>query len=191
MSGVEVTFNGIPVPEPHLCTLKITNNGRVPILPSDYTRVINVNFLPCSHSAHSRAQPNVLAFDLVEQSPKNLGANVNLLNGKLYVEATLLNPSNSFTVRVLLDHDFNHEKLDIDTRIVGIDEVKPPGEPWPNSWWVQGFMLIGSMILFVGVLAYYVNAPSLSLLSAIVLFTSIAASITYLTGTSKKRVRRG
>lgn len=191
MSGLEVTYSGAPVPEPHLCTFKITNSGRVPVQPAEYTRSINVNFLPCSHSAHSHAQPNVLAFDLVEENPKNLGARVNLLNGRLSVDPTLLNPSNSLTVRVLLDQDFDHDKLEIDTRIVGIDEVKPPGEPWTNSSWAQISILAGGVVLF-GLLATFFTAysgtsQSVSILSATLIFVSVAAIISYLTNSTGRR----
>jgi hypothetical protein len=142
MPGLQVTFNGSPVAEPYLCTFKIGNTGRVPIVEREFSRGFAVNFNPCSHATHSRTQPTVLAYELVDQNPRNLSPQITLLMGRLTISPMLLNPADSFSVRVLLDNCFDHNKLDIDARIAGISEIKPPSEPWVRSPLVRALMVL-------------------------------------------------
>jgi hypothetical protein len=189
MPGLEVTFNGSAVAEPYLCTFKITNTGRVPIVEREFSRSISVNFSPCSHPNHSHTQPSVLAYDLLEQSPKNLAPRITLLMGRLSIDPMLLNPSETFSVRVLLDHCFDHDKLDIDSRIVGISEVKPPPEPrvGPVQWRLLALLLLG---IYAVVIVDFYTASSLTIavpIIAVLVTAAYAAAIAE--SSSRKRSR--
>jgi len=192
MPGLQVTFNGSPVGEPFLCTFKVANTGRVPIVEREFSRGIAVNFSPCSHSAHSHSQPTVLAYELVEQNPKNLSPRIMLLSGRLTIDPMLLNPSDWFSVRVLLDHCFDHDKLDIDTRIVGITEVKPPGEPWVRSPVARTLMALSIMTVFSIVVLYSLTggSPAQSTVASVALIITLTAVVIALDSSSKGRTRK-
>jgi hypothetical protein len=189
MPGLEVTFNGSAVAEPYLCTFKITNSGRVPIIEREFSRTISVNFSPCSHPNHSHTQPSVLAYDLLEQNPKNLAPQITLLVGRLSIQPMLLNPSDTFSVRVLLDHCFDHDKLDIDTRIVGINEVKPPPEPRVGPSQVRWLVLLLLGVYGIVLAGIYSGSYLGSSVSIVVVLITAAYALTLVEGSSKKRRR--
>ncbi len=49
MPGLGVTYNTVPIPNPHLCTFLITKAGKPPITLRDYAAPISVSFRPCAH----------------------------------------------------------------------------------------------------------------------------------------------
>jgi len=175
MPGLQLPYNNSPIADPFLCTFKIANTGRVPIVEREFSRGFAVNFSPCSHSTHSHTQPTVLAYELVEQNPRNLSPLITLLMGRLTISPMLLNPADSFSLRVLLDNCFEHSNVDIDTRIAGIAEVKPPGEQWVRSPLVRGLMVLLVATVFPLTVVYSIISGGSSTQSTLLLVTLVVA----------------
>lgn len=147
MPGLEVTFNRQPIPNPHLCTFAIANTGTVSFQKTDFEREIVVSFIPCSHQAHTNVPPKIMAYELTDRDPENLSPPIILPgDGTIRIFPMLLNPTESFTLRVLLDECFRRDKINFDARIEGIKEIKPPPEPWLRS---SLFQIVMSMLLLV------------------------------------------
>ncbi len=112
-SKVQVTYAGKPVENVHLVTIRISNDGNVPISASNYER-------PLSFSFNDKA--TILSADITEVSPKSLKPLIGIESSKVILEPMLLNSGDTIQVSLLLaEHD---GKIESDARIEGVSEVK-------------------------------------------------------------------
>jgi len=150
MPGLQVTFKGIAIDNPHLCTFTIRNSGNVPIKKDDYEQPITVGFVPGAQ--HPRFPVRIVAFEPAGKDPESLRPSVTLSQeGTMIFEPMLLNPGDSVTLRVLLDQCFDRERVDVNARIVGVGRVTIETLPrFPMKSFVAGVGLtVAGMISFV------------------------------------------
>lgn len=137
MAGrVTVLFDGNPVKSMHIITMKIWNSGSVPILATDFVEPLS---LLVDSSAH------LLSADIVSATPINLRPVVKTEGSLATVQPLLLNPSDSFVVKLLVQ-DGDDYVVPVG-RIVGVrafDRVRDPNTFSER----QG--QIGLMLFFVG-----------------------------------------
>lgn len=89
--------------------------------------------------------PNpVLAFDIQETEPDDLRPQVSVsADGTLEIQSMLWNPGDSTSIRVLLDHCFDRDGVDVSTRIRGMKGIEYSRAPKDSP-----------VILFLGLALY-------------------------------------
>jgi len=108
---VQVLFDGKPVQDVYLVTLKFINSGDVPIVSADYVRPISLSF---GESAQ------ILTAEVVETDPVNLEASVKIEATRAVLEPVLLNGGDSITLKFLVS---GFDMIEFDGRIVGVKDV--------------------------------------------------------------------
>lgn len=135
------------MPNPHLCTFRIANTGRVPITASNFERPLEVTFMRCGHPDHQA--PKVLTHEVVEHKPEALNPYVGLREGKLLIAPLLLNRGDSMTIRVLTDQCFDRQ-VRVSGRIEGVERIEVPKIEKPNPKWILvGLLLMGVSVSLV------------------------------------------
>lgn len=101
----------------YLIIIRITNTGNAPITISDYHKPISIGF-------GNKAE--VLSFEILKQTPSNLGAVIKNIQSssaeyQVLVEPMLLNVNDSFTIKTLITR---FKYINFDVRIAGVKSIK-------------------------------------------------------------------
>lgn len=114
---VQILFDGTPVSDAHMMIMRVTNAGNVPIVPSDYLRPVKFGF---------GEMVQILSAEVMETSPHNIEASVEVDTGAVILTPVLLNGGDSITLKILLAQ--YEGKIDVDGRIVGVKHVQTARE---------------------------------------------------------------
>ena len=107
-----VKFKGEKVSDPYLTVIKITNTGETPIRSADFESPIKISL---------GNDINILSKNIVEKSPDSLLIKATISNKSLLIDPTLLNPSDSFTIKLITSN--NEPDIYVSARISGIKEI--------------------------------------------------------------------
>jgi hypothetical protein len=155
MPGLEVTHNGQPIPEAHLCTFKLSNTGRNDIAMDDFETgsPISVGFKGCPD--HPNQSSRVLAFNLEAIDPGDLQPRISITNdGKLEVQPMLWNSGDSLTIRALLHQCFDRGDVSIRARIKGVKNIQPPRIPKKSPVLI---LIFGTSLYVGGFVAFFLG----------------------------------
>ena len=111
-SKVQVLYNGKPISDAHMVTIKIWNTGYVPIIPNDYFEPIKLGF---------GASSEVLDVEILETTPPNIKVSINRGVENFSLEPFLLNSKEAVVVKVLLANFKGN--ITVEARIVGTQQV--------------------------------------------------------------------
>lgn len=113
-SELQISYQGKPVKDLHLVTIKFINSGNTEIRPEDYVRQISLSF-----GEHS----GILGNKLIEQEPSNLDVNISHDKSKeiLLINPVLLNKKDFFTVQVLVT---GFQGVNPNGRIAGVKRIR-------------------------------------------------------------------
>lgn len=121
--GVEISYRGTKVSSLHAVDVQFLNAGNEPIRREDFDAPVVLRF----------SGNLVTAPTLVAKSPTSLPVRLVASDPRsVKFEPLLLNPSDAFTIRVLLkDRPASSRPVSVDARISGIKEIRPelPAKP--------------------------------------------------------------
>jgi hypothetical protein len=111
-SKLQITFGSRNIQDLYLIIVRFSNSGNTPIIPSDFYRPIEINFGKSSE---------ILSVEILEQSPKKLGAVTSHTSESIEVSPLLLNKGDFFEVKVLVTE---FQDIFIDGRIAGVKSIE-------------------------------------------------------------------
>lgn len=114
---LEIYYEAKPIQQLYLIIIKIINTGNTPITLSDYHKPISIGF-------GNKAE--VLSFEVLKQTPSNLGAVIKNIQPssveyQVLVEPMLLNVNDSFTIKTLIT---KFKSINFDVRIAGVKSIR-------------------------------------------------------------------
>lgn len=110
---IQILYDGTPVNNVRLFTLKLINNGKQAIDEKDFKK--NVEFI-FSDSA------KILSAEIITVSPENLRVKADFTENKLLIIPLLLNSKDFMKIKVIVSTD--EDGVSCDARILGIKAVK-------------------------------------------------------------------
>jgi hypothetical protein len=110
---IKISFDRKPVQNVYLLVMKFTNDGNVPILPSDFYENIKINF---------GEQTQILSGDVVEHYPETFEPLTVIEGISLSILPTLINSHDSFTIKFLLAQ-YTKDGPKVTGRIAGVKIV--------------------------------------------------------------------
>lgn len=133
-------FNDKPVKNAFLIILKIINSGKAPITADDQKRAITIDI----------GAEKILAAEIIETQPSDMGANISTSNLSIVLEPTLLNSNETVTIKSVVE-SFGG-KISASARIVGLKQITTI---MPNSEtkmrWLNKSALISGAAGIVGI----------------------------------------
>ena len=142
---VQILFEGQNVENVHLLVLKVINNGNIPIASSDFENALTFIF---------GKDGNILSAEIIDTSPKTLKPTFTANQNKLILNPTLLNSGDIITFKLLLTQ-YDGE-IEVDTRIIGVSEVKKATEQRTQSMYIS---VIGGVISIISIIALFSTFP--------------------------------
>lgn len=137
---LKFSFDDKPVKNAFLIILKIVNSGKVPITADDQKRAITIDI----------GAEKILAVEIIETQPADLGANISTNNSSIILEPTLLNSNETVTIKSVVE-SFSG-KVSASARIVGLKQITMI---MPNSEtkmrWLNKSVLISTVMGVVGI----------------------------------------
>lgn len=111
---LKISYQGKPVKDLYLITVKFVNSGNIEIRPEDYVRQISLNFGENSE---------ILGNKIIEQEPGNLDLKINHDRSQeaLLVDPILLNKRDFFTIQALVT---GFRSVDTNGRIAGVKKIR-------------------------------------------------------------------
>jgi hypothetical protein len=110
---LQILYKGAEVKNVHLLILKIINNGNQPILSNDFEKPLNLVF---SEDAE------ILSAKPVSVRPENLDVSITFEKNILALTPLLMNSEDFALIKLIISS--NSSQFKVDTRIVGVKEVK-------------------------------------------------------------------
>ncbi|MBP1737202.1 MAG: hypothetical protein H6Q60_1083 [Oscillospiraceae bacterium] len=108
---IEIFVDGKKVTKQHLKVIKFVNNGNEPIRIEDFDKPVKICFGENAEIYES----------MVTGKPKDLEVDITDFINYLEIKPLLLNPLDSFSVRVLVN---STDELNIEGRIAGVSQIK-------------------------------------------------------------------
>lgn len=176
---IKVTFRDKPINDLFLVLLKIKNTGNIPILEGDYTETLVVKFTK---------NARIFAAEVTAQNPTNLGAQHNLQFNPsvssqfITFHPFLLNPKDSFTLRILVS-DFSQPS--VEARIVGVRKIESEKEGYELENALFSVALSFSIVLFLGITPV-VNRIFDNLVNTVLVFFVIIFMLVFLLNKFRK-----
>ncbi len=156
LGQIQLTYNSVPVENPRLAVIRLTNSGNVPIATTDYERPISFAF---------GEGTTVLSSAITAASPDNLNVSAQNNGNIVVLQPVLLNPRDSLTLKLLVSG--KGSGLRADGRIHGVRRIHPSVE----RLWIDWVLLtVGILLAFIGLIitpkpestvARHVNIPGL------------------------------
>ena len=112
LQGIEISFEGKRLENPHLVILEITNDGSKPILANDFESPLEIRLASETHFLHSR---------ITEKIPKDIDTDLSIEKNRVSLKPSLLNPKD--TIRVTAITDGVAPIFEAKARVVGIPSV--------------------------------------------------------------------
>ncbi len=143
--SVTILYEYVPVKNVYLVILKISNNGNVPIKPSDF---IEPFYMLLSN------ETKILSFELIETVPKisyiSFDFEEKFNRRSFVIKPLLLNPGYSFTFKMLLSNPEGKLIITPYSSIVGVKDFQYPDKPiiYKYSWFFVP-MALGILSLFI------------------------------------------
>lgn len=128
--SLEISFNGKILENAKLVIVKVFNSGNSPIRSQDFEKNLNLMI--------DNASVSLIAAEVSETQPENLDVNISWINHSeedveksfLSVNPLLLNPKDSFELKLLVNQESNDGESDVTVipkaRIYGVKEIKQP-----------------------------------------------------------------
>ena len=136
---IKILFEGDSVKNVHLILLKISNNGNVSILPSEFLKNITISF---------DNSTRILSAEISEKKPHSIEAILTIDGTELIISPSLWNSGDTITIKSLVS-EFN-EKIHVSGRIVGIKDINLSNSAYSTSTiMLASFSLILMLISFV------------------------------------------
>lgn len=110
---LEIKYLGQEVTDVYLVLLEFSNSGNVPIQSADYEKKINVKFGNTSA---------ILSAEIEGVNPVNLDIETSYIDDQVFIEPVLLNPKDSFKLRILTNNFDNN--ISVNGRIIGVKEIR-------------------------------------------------------------------
>jgi hypothetical protein len=113
-SKLEISYQGKPIKDLYLITVKFVNSGNIEIRPEDYVRQISLTF---------GRNSEILGNKITEQEPGNLDLKINHDKSQeaLIVDPILLNKRDFFTIQALVT---GFQSVDTNGRIAGVTKIR-------------------------------------------------------------------
>jgi len=113
-SELQISYQGKPVKDLNLITVKFINSGNTEIRPEDYVRQMSLNF-----GEHSE----ILGNKILEQEPSNLDLKINHEKSQevLLIEPVLLNKKDFFVIQALVT---GFQGVNPNARIAGVKKIQ-------------------------------------------------------------------
>jgi hypothetical protein len=113
-SDLQISYQGKPINDLYLITVKFINSGNTEIRPEDYIRKIILSF-----GEHSE----ILSNKILEQEPNNLDVKINHDKSQeaLLIDPVLLNKKDCFTVQSLVT---GFQSIKLNGRIAGVTQIR-------------------------------------------------------------------
>jgi len=112
LQGMEISFEGKHLDNPHLVILEITNDGSKPILANDFESPLEIRLSSETHFVHSR---------ITDRSPKDIDTDLSIEKNRVSLKPALLNPKD--TIRITAITDGIAPTFEAKTRVVGIPSI--------------------------------------------------------------------
>jgi hypothetical protein len=174
-SDLQISYQGKPVNDLYLITVKFMNSGNTEIRPEDYSRKIILSF-----GEHSE----ILSNKILEQEPNNLDVKINHDKSQeaLLIDPVLLNKKDCFTVQSLVT---GFQSIKLNGRIAGVAKIREVTAlkiDSENITILSGLITASAALLgsFLTVNATFLSSENLKTIIPIVLATVSALTATYL-----------
>lgn len=112
--NIKIFYDDIEVKSPKTIDLSFKNNGGIPIKGEDFTAPIEI------------LTPDdclVISSSIQKKKPVNLGVELLEVDGKVLITPSLMNPGDSFTLKINIDFDGGLTPV-IQSRIYGVDKIR-------------------------------------------------------------------
>lgn len=109
---IEIYYNKVPVREVNLYVIYFANTGNMPILASDFVEDISIEFV---------GSLNILEVSVANVQPENIKPRFNNHGNIVKLSPLLLNPRDSFTIKVLVSRT---SSIKVSGRLIGISKIK-------------------------------------------------------------------
>lgn len=172
---IEIRFNNVPVRNVHLLVVKLTNDGNVPILETDFYESVVFYF---------GKNTRILSEEIIENSPETFRPTFITDDDStiLEVQPTLMNGHDSFTIKFLLTQ-YTDGEMKISGRIVGVKEITE--EKTRNIWErIRAGTLI---VMIVSLLLAVVLPPPTGGFWAMLFFVAMGLSVFFIMVSDKKK----
>ncbi len=144
---VKILFDGKPVTDVDLLTIKLWNAGNVPINRNDYEKPFTFSF---------GTNAKILSTNTFDAKPGNINVVLTQAKNSITLQPTLLNPGDSVKLAVLITQ-FKEGDIEVDTRIEGVKQVT---ESKPAISAKAFLPLIVTLLACVNIIGY--SLPTLS-----------------------------
>ena len=134
LGQLQLTYNGVPVDNPRLAVIRLTNSGNMAIATADYERPISFAFGEGS---------TVLSSAITATCPDNLTVSVETRDNLVVLQPALLNPRDSLTLKLLVSGE--ERDLRADGRIHGVHRIHPAVE----RLWIDWILLTVGLLLLI------------------------------------------
>jgi hypothetical protein len=140
---IKVTYEGNDVEDVTVFLLGFVNTGNVPVVPSDFIKPFSISFAK---------DVKVLTAELFESKPANMGLDLTSSPDTVTIKPLLINPKDSFTIKILTTKSFT--EFGTDFRIIGVNEIKQikPKLTEPNLFFMAYVTFMA--LLFVSLVGY-------------------------------------
>ena len=159
---IKVFHNNANVDSVYITEIKIVNTGSIPILPTDYTERIGINF---------KEDNFVLSAEVTKVEPDTINAVFDIVDNTVLMNSMLLNPKDSINFRLLTKSSYDEFK--IIGRIVGIKEIKKQiVEKYIQSETPLIFIGLGTGLLTLGIISLGATfIPNTSIMDIVLIAT--------------------
>ncbi len=159
---LKILFDDKPVKNPIILRFNFINSGNESILVEDFVKPVSIAF---------GEKNEILSADIIDVAPSNLEMCLEVSNNLLTFQPALINPQDSFELRVILD-DAN-ENVSIYGRIKGVSKITQIRD----SNLIKYLMAVGLVLLVIAIILGLFGTPMfylrvLGILGMIMLFLS-------------------
>lgn len=114
---IAVLLDGKPIQDPEVSLARIRNSGNQPVLPGDYLAPMELGALGSGSDKQGYSGGEIFSAEIAERQPPNLDLTIRVHEKKAQVVPILLNPGDTFTLRVIGN---GLQNLSLEGRIVGV-----------------------------------------------------------------------
>ena len=113
VENLRILLGERPVNDPHITTLEIKNNARIPIIPDDFVEPLSI---------HSDANTTILSAVVSAMDPENLNPSLGFTETEVTIQPLLMNGGDGFKVSILTEGAFTDPS--ITGRIAGVKTIR-------------------------------------------------------------------
>ena len=147
---IKILFEGDSVKNVHLILLKISNNGNVSILPSEFLKNITISF---------DNSTRILSAEISEKKPHSIEAILTIDGTELIISPSLWNSGDTITIKSLVS-EFN-EEIHVSGRIIGIKDIERLSNSENSSTVI--LVSLGLISMFINTGLYFLTKQSIFL----------------------------